>query len=158
MLFARNGKSMNNKIKSHGKDLRKGRVSIPNQIYSITTVTQSRQPVFSDFYTARSLIRILQAHEQTNDAKTLCFVVMPDHLHWLMQLQHRKSLSQTLQSVKSLASKSLGRPIWQKGFHDRAIRKDEDIVAIARYIIANPVRAGLVNKVGDYPHWNAIWF
>jgi hypothetical protein len=28
---------------------------------------------------------------------------------------------------------------------------------IARYIIANPLRAGLAESIGDYPHWDAIW-
>jgi hypothetical protein len=62
-----------------------------------------------------------------------------------------------VQSVISLTSKSLDRPVWQKGLHDRAIRVDEDIVAIARYIIANPIRAGLVKSIQEYPHWDAIW-
>jgi hypothetical protein len=30
-------------------------------------------------------------------------------------------------------------------------------VAVARYIIGNPVRAGIVTQVGDYPLWDAIW-
>lgn len=148
---------MQYKIKPHEKDLRRGRVSIPNQIYSITTVTKSRLPFFSNFYAARSLVRILRDHENNCNANTLCFVVMPDHLHWLMQLRHRKSLSETVQSVKSQTSKSLGEPVWQKGFHDRVIRADDDIVDIARYIIANPLRAGLVKSIKEYPHWDAIW-
>jgi hypothetical protein len=37
------------------------------------------------------------------------------------------------------------------------VRSDEDVQAIARYIVANPIRAGLVKRVGDYPFWNAIW-
>ncbi|MFV3292807.1 transposase, partial [Pseudomonas sp. NY11955] len=28
---------------------------------------------------------------------------------------------------------------------------------VARYIIANPIRAGLVSRVGDYSHWDAVW-
>jgi hypothetical protein len=47
--------------------------------------------------------------------------------------------------------------MWQKGFHDRAIRREEDLRAVARYIIANPLRAGLVRRVHDYPLWDAIW-
>jgi putative transposase len=143
--------------KHRGHALRKGRVSITNQIYSITTVTRDRQRYFADFNTARTLIRILQTHEQNGDANTLCFIVMPDHLHWLMQLQDRKNLSATVRSVKSLTSKTLGVPVWQKGFHDRAIRHEEDVVDVARYIVANPVRAGLVKSIRDYPHWDAVW-
>ena len=33
----------------------------------------------------------------------------------------------------------------------------EDLVGVARYIVANPVRAGLVNRVGEYPYWDAVW-
>ena len=48
-------------------------------------------------------------------------------------------------------------PVWQKGYFDRALRYEEDLKAAARYIIANPLRAGLVAQVGDYPLWDAIW-
>jgi len=34
----------------HGCDLRKGRVSIPGQIYLVTTVSYQRQPIFKIFY------------------------------------------------------------------------------------------------------------
>ncbi|MGH8412134.1 MAG: REP-associated tyrosine transposase, partial [Pseudomonas sp.] len=37
------------------------------------------------------------------------------------------------------------------------IRRDEDLPAVARYIVANPLRAGLVEKIGDYPLWDAVW-
>ncbi len=47
--------------------------------------------------------------------------------------------------------------MWQKGFHDHAIREEEDLRAVARYVVANPVRAGLVQSVRDYPHWDARW-
>lgn len=53
----------------------------------------------------------------------------------------------------------LGRqgPLWQKAFYDRAVRKDKDMRKIARYIVANPLRAGLVERIGDYPFWGAAW-
>jgi hypothetical protein len=28
---------------------------------------------------------------------------------------------------------------------------------IARYIVGNPLQAGLVDRIGDYPHWDAVW-
>ena len=33
----------------------------------------------------------------------------------------------------------------------------EDIKALSRYIVANPLRAGLVENIGEYSHWDAIW-
>jgi hypothetical protein len=32
-----------------------------------------------------------------------------------------------------------------------------DLQSVARYIVANPLRAGLVKHLGDYPLWDAIW-
>jgi REP element-mobilizing transposase RayT len=47
--------------------------------------------------------------------------------------------------------------VWQKGYHDRAVRREDDLQSIARYVVANPLRAGLVRRVGDYPLWDAVW-
>jgi putative transposase len=47
--------------------------------------------------------------------------------------------------------------VWDVGFHDRAVRQDDDLVDMARYLVLNPVRAGLVRRVRDYPYWGAVW-
>jgi REP-associated tyrosine transposase len=96
-------------------------------------------------------------------ADTLAFVVMPDHMHWLLQLGSNQNLSRVVGSMKSGSSRQMrrrrqpGASIWQSGFHDRALRCDEDLAQVARYIIANPLRAGLVERIGDYPLWDAVW-
>ena len=139
------------------KNLRKGRYSSINQIYHITTTTINRAPIFKDFSNARLMVQILKKSDELNNTSTLALVVMPDHIHWLFQLHQKQSLSKLIQGIKSISARAYGKPIWQAGYYDHAIRKDEDIVNIARYIIANPLRAGLVKRVGDYPHWHAIW-
>jgi putative transposase len=47
--------------------------------------------------------------------------------------------------------------VWLPGFHDHALRAEEATADVVRYIIENPVRAGLVKEVGAYPYWNMIW-
>jgi hypothetical protein len=47
--------------------------------------------------------------------------------------------------------------LWQADFHDKTIRRDQELIKVARYIIANPLRANLVQYIGDYPLWDAIW-
>jgi len=143
--------------KPHGKDLRKGRVSLPGQVYHVTTITLDRQAVFSDLHSARFLINTLRQAQTRGEATTLAFVVMPDHMHWLMQLDAGASLSKVVGTVKAVTAHGLGERIWQTGFHDHALRREEDLATLARYIVANPVRAGLVQRVGDYPHWDAVW-
>ncbi len=142
---------------AQGCRLRIGRISLPGQIYSITTVTRDRTPFFTDFSAARTVISTLKEQQQAGHFNCLCYVVMPDHLHCLIQLGAIISLSASIQRMKSLTSKRLGSTIWQRGFHDRAIRHDEDLLEIARYIVANPLRAGLASSVKDYPHWDCVW-
>ena len=47
--------------------------------------------------------------------------------------------------------------VWMEGFYDRSIRAEDDLCAIARYIVLNPVRAGLTKHCGNYPFWDAVW-
>jgi len=142
------------------KSLRFGRVSIPNQIYHVTTVTKDRHQYFNNFALSRFVIQTINT---SPDVETLAYVVMPDHVHWLLELQSSNvSLSKTLSSVKSrsagFAFKKFGiRGLWQKGFHDHAIRREKDLIEIARYIVANPVRAGLVRSVREYSYWDVKW-
>ena len=146
----------------HAKDLRRGRYSQINRPYLVTTVTHERHPIFSDFDTARLLIRELQTSGSELRIETLAWVLMPDHLHWLFVIRHT-IIAEVVRRVKGKSAYAINRhrgyhaKVWQKGFHDHAIRKEEDIKAIARYIIANPLRAGLVDNIGDYPFWDAVW-
>jgi REP element-mobilizing transposase RayT len=148
--------------KPHSSNLRRGRHSEPERIYLLTTTLLQRRPLFSDFSLARLLITELRvAHEQQLVA-SLAWVVMPDHLHWLVQLQSG-SLDELMRRIKSNSARQLNQclgtqgPIWQPGYHDRALRQYEDLQSAARYIIANPLRAGLVERIGDYPLWDAVW-
>jgi REP element-mobilizing transposase RayT len=85
---------------------------------------------------------------------------MPDHLHALVELGESGDLSLTMQHVKGRTSRQAGirlqrhGRLWSKGFHDHALRREEAVADVIRYIIANPVRAGLVKQIADYPYWD----
>ena len=57
----------------------------------------------------------------------------------------------------SRASRLIDGHLWQRGYYDHAIRTDENLRNVARYIVANPLRAGLVERIGDYPLWDSVW-
>ena len=141
----------------HGKNLRKGRASLPGHVYLVTAVTVSRKPFFANFPAARIAVRCFHDGDVMHHAQTLAFVVMPDHMHWLFQIKEGGDLPKVVRLYKAKVSTMLGQTIWQRGFHDHALRDDEDMRDIARYIVANPVRSGLVRSVKAYPHWDAIW-
>jgi putative transposase len=141
--------------------LRKGRTSLLNQIYHVSFCTHQRRPYFSDLYLARQ--QVLAMQKQNAYCKILCFIVMPDHVHWLLQLTTANiTLSEVVRRSKITTChyfrKQSSERLWQDGFYDRALRKEDDIYATARYIILNPVRAKLVERVGLYSHWDTIFF
>ena len=139
----------------HSHALRKGRHSLPGHCYLITIITQHRRPWFDDFNHAGIACRTFYTGAIRRHCETLAYVVMPDHVHWLMQLQG--DLSDAVRIYKAKVTLEMGERIWQRGFHDHAIRHEEDIRKAARYLVANPLRAGLVEDIGHYPYWNATW-
>ena len=143
--------------------LRRGRHSQRHQVYCITTVTRNRTPLFTDLSVARLLIRELRRLDESGSVISLAWVVMPDHLHWMLQLNNHWPLARVVKALKARSALAINRhlcrrgSLWQRAYYDRAARKDEDIRQIARYIVANPLRAGLVRDVGEYPHWDCLW-
>ena len=142
--------------------LRRGRCSEPGRRYLLTTLTHQRKPLFRDFRHARLVINQLRLSDQEQACLSLAWVVMPDHLHWLIELKAVTlgTLMRRFKSRAGIALRNAGvshKPIWQPGYQDRALRQEEDVRKVARYIVANPLRAGLVNSVTQYSHWDAIW-
>lgn len=77
-----------------------------------------------------------------------CFVVMPNHVHLLLQIQSAEdgrampapTVSRIVQQFKGYVTKRIGFPVWQKLFHDHVIRGSGDYAAIQKYILENPSR------------------
>jgi len=144
-------------------DLRIGRYSETNRIYFVTTVTHNRKQLFSNFNSARIVIQTMKQLDYNGHVKSLSWVVMPDHLHWLIQLSDERNLPDVMKRMKASSARRLNQyfynkgQVWQRSYFDRCLRKEEDLKQVSRYIIANPLSAGLVNNIGDYPHWDAVW-
>jgi REP element-mobilizing transposase RayT len=131
-------------------------------MYLVTTVTEQRIPWFQVFEFAAIMCRCLQDRKCLLDAANLCWVVMPDHVHFLLQLGEA-GLAGVVRRLKARSALQLNREIgrtgrfWAPSFHDHRLRRQEDLKGVARYIVANPLRSGLVDRVENYPFWNAEW-
>ena len=75
-----------------------------------------------------------------------CFVIMPNHIHLLLQIHAdsngRSMIAPTVSTVvrlmKGAVSRQAGVSVWQKGFYDHVIRNEKDYQEIWNYIAGNP--------------------
>ena len=139
-----------------------GRRSIIGNVYAITMICRDRRLIFEDPADASIAMQVLEAMDQQGLTSSLAWVVMPDHPHWLAQLRER-SLGYCVQCFKSRSGllinqrrKSAGA-VWHAGYYDHAIRTEESLRKQTRYILANPIRAGLAASLSEYPHGWCRW-
>jgi REP element-mobilizing transposase RayT len=84
------------------------------------------------------------------------FLAMPDHLHALVSFPREIQMEKVLRGWKRFVAKNAG-VIWQAGFFDHRLRGEEGFEEKAHYIRMNPVRAGLVDKMAEWPYiWPAL--
>jgi REP element-mobilizing transposase RayT len=95
--------------------------------------------------------------------RVIRWVIMPNHLHLLIELLPGSRLSAVIRSLKGYTGKAinaaLGRrgPLWYPEFFDRYIRDEEHYNSVISYIDNNPVRAGLVQKHSEWRFSSAGW-
>jgi REP element-mobilizing transposase RayT len=142
---------------------RLARRSVPGQTYLLAVPTLYRRPVFRDDDAARAVCRIHTASWPWRDASVRAWVLMPDQWQAMVTLGERDTLSTLVGRFKAITSRAvedrhrINGWLWGRGFGDRLLSAGEDPVQAARDLVAQPLRAGLVQRLGDYPYWNTAW-
>jgi putative transposase len=132
-------------------------------VYHITAVTLKRAPVFADARFAGATLEVMHAHREQFGYQLYSFALMPDHWHVLLNpVGSNRSVSELIGGLKSFSTRAAwtlgweGR-IWQERFHDRIIRlESENPIGVTRYILENPVKAGLVTESTLYPYCGTL--
>ncbi len=82
------------------------------------------------------------------------YVVMPEHVHMLVNEPENGSLAQAMQSLKQSVARSLALratdPFWQARYYDFNVWSEHKFVEKLRYIHRNPVTRGLVTRPEDW--------
>jgi len=83
------------------------------------------------------------------------YCLMPDHVHLFLEgTSNEADLCEAVRVWKQIVGHAWRRhmnvPLWQTGFHDHVLREGDDTRAVVRYLLNNPVRAGLVRDAADY--------
>lgn len=98
------------------------------------------------------------------DYQLISYVIMPNHVHMLfiplnLVNNNKEQVYKTTQIMKSLkrytakeCNKVLNRlgPFWQQESYDHVVRNEKELKRIIKYIANNPIKAGLIEKSGDW--------
>jgi putative transposase len=118
---------------------------------------------FGDFERARCVAEIGSRAELWRDGQLLAWVLMPDHWQGLVQIGALDSLPTAVARLKSLTTRAVRRSepdtvrLWRHAYRERQLGEHEDVTDAARRMVARPLRAGLVQRLGDYAFWDAVW-
>jgi putative transposase len=119
----------------------------PHQ-YSLTFCVRDREPTFANPDVAATTLAQFRQTATEQRFAVLAYCLMPDHVHLLVEgLADTSDLRKYAKFAKQRAgaqySLHAGTPLWQEGYFEHVLRGEEDARTVARYIIENPVRAGL---------------
>ncbi len=106
---------------------------------------------------ANLLIDVLRSLVAEHRFQLHDFVIMPDHVHLLLTVEDELTIEKAMQLVKGRFSHRLSHEfaykgeVWQRGFSEVQVMNRESFETHREYTGQNPVKAGLVTSVDEFP-------
>jgi putative transposase len=129
-------------------------------IYHALNRGNNRQPVFTTPDDFRAFLHALYQSQQRYPFRLFGYCLMSNHFHLLLQPAPGQNISRIIQSLTVAhtwrfhrSHRSVGH-VWQGRFKSPVIQDDAHLLTVLRYIEANPLRAGMVTDLRDYP-WSS---
>lgn len=127
----------------------------PGVVYHLIIGANQKRSIFIKSSINRRIIDTLKKSTDINGYRLIAYCLMPDHLHMLVQARENpKDLSEFVRKFKSFCS--VATPVatqsklWQRGFYEHILRREENIADVTEYILNNPARKGLVQEKDQY--------
>jgi len=131
------------------------RLVIPDYPHHITQRGNYRQDVFRDDADRRQYLEFIVDYSQKYNLEILGFCIMNNHVHFLVIPKKEDSIANVFRIAHTRYSQYFNKKInahghlWQGRFYSCAL-DDRRLLAAARYIERNPVRAKIIKKPIDY--------
>jgi putative transposase len=125
--------------------------------YFLTFVTDARVELFAEAATVDLVLKQFLRASQEKDFELIAYCFMPDHAHIIASgLADESDLKAFTKLAKQYSGYYYARThdrqrLWQHGSNDHIVREDVDLLRRLRYLVNNPVAAGLVERAEDYP-------
>ena len=141
------------KDRPHRLDL----IYISQPLYFVTFATRDRKSIPWLDRAQLALERYAHCAIEKFDVALGRYVIMPDHVHLFVRGGEEFTLSSWVGGLKRTISVALKSPqLWQPGFFDHLLRRDESYAGKWNYVRDNPIRAGLVKAADDWQYQGEI--
>jgi putative transposase len=130
-----------------------GRISAAGGCYFLTWCTRNRTKALvapGVHATTRAAIAGL---ETSHDGTVLAATIMPDHVHLLLMLGERLTVSQIVAKTKAAVSRAHPTLRWPLNFFEHRLRDLSLAESFAFYVCMNPYAAGLCDLNESWPGW-----
>jgi len=124
-----------------------------------------RLPLFEKAADYDAFERVLSGSLLRPDApKLLAYCLMPNHWHLVVQATNRTNLSTWMQWTTVTHThrwhahhQTIGEgPLYQGRFKSFPVQTDDHFLTVCRYVEANALRAGLVDRAQQW-QWSSLW-
>jgi putative transposase len=129
------------------------------QVHFLTFSCYHRSPNFATDAARSTFVAALERVRLRYELCVYGYVIMPEHVHLLVNEPRQGTLATALQSLKQGVARRLALraqyPFWQARYYDFNVWSELKFVEKLRYIHRNPVKAGLVARPEDWP-WSSF--
>ena len=140
---------------------RKARLDIADTIYHITCRGDRREPIYRDEVDRRNWLRILGEVCKQHRWRVYAFCQMGNHYH-LVAKPLQATLSIGMHSLNSGYTQRFNARhmesghVFQGRFHSEVVHRQAHLLELMRYVVLNPIRAGMVATPAGWP-WSSYW-
>jgi len=135
------------------------RIQAPDLIRHVISRGNAKQRIFLDDRDYRQFIHLLS--DMVDEFKIDCwnYCLMPNHYHATLQ-PTRPNLSEAVRRLNGSYALWWNKRhdrvghVFQGRFRDQIVDRDSYLLTLTRYVVMNPVRAGLVAEPGDW-RWSS---
>ncbi|MEZ4511837.1 MAG: transposase [Chloroflexota bacterium] len=154
------------------------KIQLTGYIYFVTIVVQNRIKLFTTASYVIPLLDSFNFYRYKHPFKLLGYVIMPDHIHWLMWPAETVKLGDVMRDFKKFTAVRLIRQaeieqnegyvqafqragqksghsfnkVWQDDYWDKLVYSERFLREKLHYMHRNPVRARLVVEPQEYPY------
>jgi len=127
------------------------RLEFPDAIYHVSARGNERSPVYWDDGDRYHFLELLAEASEQCRWRSLAYCLMTNHYHLLVQTPEA-NLARGMRQLNGVYAQSFNRAhgrvghLFQGRYGARLVQADEHLHAATRYIVRNPVRAGLCRE------------